>query len=90
MSKPSIPTKAEDFKTRTLNFGDRNQILDETNFIDAQGRMHVKSGTLRFLTIKLGVIEPKLSDEQINKLPERLANALYRKIAKESQVPLEP
>ena len=81
--------KIDEFKVRGLKFGERNRILDECSFIDPNtGKMYVKTGTMRFLTLKYGIISPKLSDKQINELPESIAIELYNRILRETGVPL--
>ena len=81
--------KLQDFKVRGLKFGERNRILDECSFIDPNtGKMYVKTGTMRFLTLKYGIVSPKLSDKQIEDLPEPIAVKLYNRILKETGVPL--
>lgn len=82
--------KLKDFKVRGLTFGEHNEILDECGQIDPlTGEMTVKTGKMRFLTLKYGIVSPKLSDQQINNLPVPLALELYNRILKETNRPLQ-
>lgn len=86
-----------------LTWGERNAVLDEASEITESGKMTLKSGTLRTLTILLGVKSPKLEmrtqkqSEMIvrelycnNKpLPYQTLEHLYNEIEKEQTAPLE-
>ena len=82
MSKPSTERFGK-FKIRALTFGDVNKINSDAISLTESG-VSLDVGKVRFLTLKLGIVEPEMSDEQINDLPESVANELYLKILSET------
>jgi len=70
------------YKVKPLNFGERNDILDQTLYLDEENKTRLARGIERFLTLRFGIVEPKLTDDQIKNLDEKLASELYRKIVR--------
>lgn len=67
------------FLIRALTFGDVNSISGKTIALNEKG-MSIDVGKMRFLTLKMGIVKPKLTDKQINNLNEITAQELYRRI----------
>ena len=67
------------YKIRALTFGDVNQITSEAIKLNKNG-ISLDIGKMRFLTLKHGIVSPKLTDEQINNMDEMTAMELYRRI----------
>ena len=83
-----------DYTIRRADFGIDNQILDAGSYLElGTGRMMIKTGSRRHMTIKLCVTSPTLSDDQIQKMtPEhgaKLFNAIEQ-FRREASLPLEP
>lgn len=69
-----------EYTIKKFTFGNRNEILDQTSVVDANDRMRMLSGTLRRLTIKLGVVKPKLSEEKIDAMDDQHGQKLFSAI----------
>ena len=78
MSEPSTERFGK-YLIRALNFGDVNQITSEAISLGKNG-LSLDIGKMRFLTLKHGIVAPKLTDEQINSMDEMIAQELYRRI----------
>lgn len=65
------------YRVRSLTFGERNVVLDETHILRESGEMVLKSGRLRAGYLRYGVVEPKLSDKDIDDLPEDEGTQLF-------------
>jgi len=83
METKIVPIGDKKYKIKRFKFGERNKILDAITIMDIEtGKAIQLTGTLRHLTIKFGVVEPKMTDEDIENLEENEGNRLYLEIRK--------
>ena len=78
------------YRISPFTFGDRNAILDETNIVDSAGNIHLMAGSIRRMKLKLAIKSPKLTDEEIDALPEEEALQILTAIENINVTPLGP